>query len=334
MARQSQDAFKNPPYDSRTVSNFSRKPPFAQSEKPHNDRGPRVLSLLFRLLGLLPLQLNHLVGAGMGWLAWIFSSRHRRLTRENLDRYAKFTSSAASASAGSLVRSAIVEQGKGMSELAFAWTAPVENIYAKIRQCTGWEHVDNAKRQDRAVIFVTPHLGCYDIAGRYIASRTPITALYRPPKLKSLEPLMQEGRDRGGATTAPADASGVRALLKTLKSGGSVMILPDQVPSPDQGGDGAWADFFGDPAYTMTLLPRLARSSNATVLFFFAERLPMGSGYHIHIVPMDEAYAEDKAAAARQTNAMVETLIGMAPSQYLWGYNRYKQPAGAPPRPS
>jgi KDO2-lipid IV(A) lauroyltransferase len=234
----------------------------------------------------------------------------------------------------SLIRASVAEQGKSITELAIAWTAPVDRLFALVRNCTGWEHVEAAKAQQRAIVFVTPHLGCFDIAGRYLATRIPITALYRPPKLAWLEPLMQQGRMRGGATTAAADASGVRALLKTLKTGGNIMILPDQVPSPGQGGDGVWADFFGRSAYTMTLLPRLARSNDASVLYFFAERLPKGAGYHIHIEPMTEAYSSDKRIAARQTNAMVEKLIAMAPAQYLWGYNRYKSPAGAPTAPN
>ena len=141
---------------------------------------------------------------------------------------------------------------------------------------------------------------------------------------------MQQGRVRGEGSTASADAGGVRMLLKTLKAGGNIIILPDQVPAPDQGGDGVWVDFFGRPAYTMTLLPRLAQSAQAIVLFFFAERLPHGRGYHVHIEPMPEPFSTDKQIAARQTNALVERLIAMAPAQYLWGYNRYKHPAGAP----
>ena len=286
--------------------------------------------MLFRLLGRLPLPINHRLGAWLGWLAWMFSARHRRLTRENLARYARATGIV---NIEPLVRAAISEQGKGMSELAVAWVAPLEQIYGMVRQCSGWQHVVAAKKNDRAIIFVTPHLGCYDIAGRYLESRIPVTALYRPPKLKSLEPIMQQGRIRGGGNTAAADAGGVRTLLKTLKSGGNIVILPDQVPAPEQGGDGVWADFFGEPAYTMTLLPRLARSADAVVLFFFAERLPAGAGYHVHIMPPLEPFADDKAAAAAQTNHMVEALIRLAPAQYLWGYNRYKHPAGAPPRP-
>ena len=288
------------------------------------------MTALFRLLGKLPLRLNHAVGAAAGWLAWWASSRHRQLIRENINLYGKHADREA---IEGLVKTSITEQGKGIAELAIAWTATVERLYALVRTCSGWEHVDAAKAQQRAIIFVTPHLGCYDIAGRYLESRIPVTALYRAPKQKWLEPLMQHGRVRGEGSTAAADTGGVRTLLKTLKTGGNIIILPDQVPAPEQGGDGVWAEFFGKPAYTMTLLPRLAQSANAVVLFFFAERLPRGGGYHIHIEPITETFSADKHIAARQTNAMVEKLIAMAPAQYLWGYNRYKRPAGAPPSP-
>jgi Kdo2-lipid IVA lauroyltransferase/acyltransferase len=287
------------------------------------------MKFLFRLLGALPLPLNHALGAMLGWLSWWASSRHRRLTKENLQRYA---AAVPNADLRALQRRVIAEQGKGVAELALAWTAPLPRIYALIAGATGWELVDAAKAAGKSVILVTPHLGCYEIAGRYAESRIPITALYRPPKLAWLEPIMQAGRDRGEAITAPADASGVRQLLKALKSGGNIMILPDQVPAPETGGDGVWADFFAVPAYTMTLLPRLARSTDAVVLFFFAERLPRGQGYRIHVAaPLQ--FSDDRQVAAAETNRAVEQLIAMAPAQYLWGYNRYKRPAGAPPPP-
>ena len=284
------------------------------------------MTLLFRLLGRLPLRLNHAFGIGAGWIAWCLSARHRRLTRENLALFAK---RAGIETSTSLLHASIGEQGKGISELAIAWTAPVTRLYALVRTCSGWEHIDAAKVDQRAIIFVTPHLGCYDIAGRYLEQRIPVTALYQPPKQTWMVPIMQRGRVRGGGSTAAASAGGLRTLLKTLKSGGNIVILPDQVPAPTEGGDGVWADFFGRPAYTMTLLPRLAQSTNAVVLFFFAERLPKGAGYHVHIEPMTAAFSADKHLAARETNAMIERLIAMAPTQYLWGYNRYKHPAGA-----
>ena len=233
------------------------------------------------------------------------------------------------ADANALLRNAIGEQGRGITEIAVAWTALPGKLYSLIQDvnCIGWAHVAAAQASRRPIIFVTPHLGCYDIAGRYMSGRMPITALYRRPKQKWLEEIMQQGRVRAGGETAAADTGGLRVLLRALKSGGNIVLLPDQVPSS---GDGVWADFFGTPAYTMTLLPRLAASTNAAVLFFFAERLPRGEGYRIHIESMDESFSLDRKTAALQTNRMVEKLVSMAPAQYLWGYNRYKHPAGAP----
>lgn len=289
------------------------------------------MTWILRFLGKLPLRLNHRIGALLGWVGWILSARHRRITRQNLRHFADFCGPS---DARALTREVIGAQGMGLTEMAIAWTAPLEALQTLVVDCKGWEHVDAAKGDGRAILFVSPHLGCYDLAGRYLSARTPITAMYRPPKQAWLEPIMQAGRMRGGATTVTADAAGVRGLLRTLKGGGSVMILPDQVPAPGQGGDGVWADFFGTPAYTMTLLPRLAKSTDAMVLFCFAERLPRGTGFRVHIEPMRQPYSGDRINDARQTNAMVERMIAMAPAQYLWGYNRYKQPAGAPPPPS
>jgi Kdo2-lipid IVA lauroyltransferase/acyltransferase len=301
-----------------------------------------IAKWLFSAFGALPLGLNHWLGGALGLFVAALSPRHRQMTEANLARYWHHQTAATSAELGApnglslkpLTRHAFIEQGKGLTELALAWTASIARLSRLFPPCPSWSLVETALQQKRPIIFVTPHLGCYDIAGRYVASRVPITALFRPPKLAWLTPIMEAGRGRGGATTAPADASGVRALLKTLKQGGSIMILPDQVPAAEKGGEGVWAPFFGKPAYTMTLLPRLAQSSGAAVFFFFAERLPRGEGYRMHFVPMTDAYAEDKLDAATQTNRMVERLINMAPSQYLWGYNRYKQPAGAPPLPT
>jgi len=281
------------------------------------------------IFGALPLTLNHRFGAALGWIAGKLSSRHRKIVRNNIQRYATSRKLSPEATK-TLIYASMIEQGKSITELAIAWTASVDRLNKLFAPAIGWEHVEAARAAKRPIIFVSPHLGCFDIAGRYVASRLPITALYRPPKQAWLAPIMSAGRARGGAMIAPANATGVRALLKTLKSSGSIMILPDQVPATENGGEGVWADFFGYPAYTMTLLPRLAATSSAVVLYFFAERLPTGRGYRVQFVPMDAPYLADKISAAQQTNMMVERLIDLTPAQYLWGYKRYKRPAGAP----
>jgi KDO2-lipid IV(A) lauroyltransferase len=147
--------------------------------------------------------------------------------------------------------------------------------------------------------------------------------------MAALQPLIEAGRGRGGVELAPATLAGVRRLLKALRRGNTVGILPDQAPSE---GEGAWADFFGRPAYTMTLVGRLVEATGATVIMAIAERLPHAQGYAIRLARPDGPL--DGPEGMRNLNAAVEKMIALRPGQYLWGYNRYKVPSGVAPPPT
>lgn len=284
----------------------------------------KLVHLLLSFLAHLPLSWLQGLGAVLGRLTYHASPRYRARFRENLSsskicrNYQLLPR---------LVKQSAAETGKGALELAIAWCREPDDIAAMVRECIGWEHVEAALAKGHGIVFVTPHLGSYDIAGRYISSRLPfpLTAMYRPPKLAWLEPVMQAGRARGKGKTAPATGAGVRVLMKALKSGEATIILPDQVPG---NGEGVWAPFFERPAYTMTLVPRLAQISGVETLFFVGERLPGGQGFRVHIEPPAQAFSGDKEQDATQLNAQVEALIRRFPSQYLWSYNRYKCPPG------
>jgi KDO2-lipid IV(A) lauroyltransferase len=142
-----------------------------------------------------------------------------------------------------------------------------------------------------------------------------------------LRELVDTARGRANLATAPTTLAGVRQMLKALRAGEAVGLLPDQVPPA---GLGVWAPFFGRPAYTMTLSTRLALQTGATVLLAWGERLSWGRGYRLHFRPWPlGAIAQDAATAAAQVNAAMEVLIRECPQQYLWGYARYKQPRTA-----
>jgi KDO2-lipid IV(A) lauroyltransferase len=153
-----------------------------------------------------------------------------------------------------------------------------------------------------------------------------MTVLYRIPRKAVLRDIVATGRAAEGLKLAPADLKGVRMLMKAMKAREVVGILPDQVPSQ---GEGAWAPFFGRWAYTMTLPARLAHQFDAIVLFVYGERLPNGRGYRIHLRRLEEPFTGDPAQDAARMNRGLESLIRECPAQYLWGYNRYKIPAGA-----
>ena len=288
------------------------------------------MRFLFRALACLPLRANHAVGAFVGRVVYAASPRYRRRLRENLAGSGLVPADGLDR----LARENAAEVGKGVAELAWALFRPAE-VAAKVRVASGWEAVERLREAGRPIVFATPHLGGYDFAGRYLWSRLPILAMYRPHKIFWIDQLLREGRNRGaapdGTNVAPATMAGVRMVLKHLKRGGCTVVLPDQVPGL---GEGEWVPFFGRPAYTMTLLGRLQESSGAALVFCFARRLADSEGFELHLVPRESPLPADRAAAAREVNAMVERLVRMSPEQYLWGYNRYKRPAGAPPPPA
>jgi KDO2-lipid IV(A) lauroyltransferase len=186
-----------------------------------------------------------------------------------------------------------------------------------------------ARDRGKTLVLLTPHMGSFEVTAQYASRHTPITVLYRAPKMGFLEPLMREGRERPNIRLATADLRGVRQIFAALKRGEPLGMLPDQVPGQ---GEGEWADFFGQPAYTMTLAAKIAARPEVACFLAYAKRLPRGAGYDLFIRPLTEK--RDGESATRRLNRAVEELVRECPGQYLWGYNRYKTPRGAKPKPA
>ncbi|HEX3142259.1 MAG TPA: lysophospholipid acyltransferase family protein, partial [Rhizobacter sp.] len=189
------------------------------------------------------------------------------------------------------------------------------------------ELLEAALARGKGVLFLTPHMGCFEVSAQivaeYFGDTCPITVLYRPARKPWLRELVRTSRERPGLHAAPATLSGVRQMIRALRRGQMVGLLPDQVP-PE--GMGVWAPFFGRPAYTMTLAARLVQQTGAELLLAWAERLPHGEGYVLRFFPFTEELPDDAAESARRINQAMERLILQCPQQYLWGYHRYKAP--------
>jgi KDO2-lipid IV(A) lauroyltransferase len=281
------------------------------------------MTWLLQLFARLPLGLVHAVGVVAGWGVYLASPRYARRLRENL--YLSKVAPGSAANRRLLLFKTVSEAGKSVLELFVVWFRPYPAVLKLVRSVEGWEHVQTARAAGKGVMLLTPHVGCFEIGGLYCGAQFPFTELYRPPKLLLLEPLMRAGRARGQVSLATTDYAGVKKLLAALKQGQAIGALPDQVPSQ---GEGAWADFFGRPAYTMTLIARLQQKTGAAIIFFYAERLSWGRGFMIRYLPPIAPLSEDPEQAARQINAAVEEIVRACPAQYLWSYNRYKSVRG------
>ncbi len=274
---------------------------------------------LMGLVARFPLAILHALGALLGWAIYGLSPTYRRHLRDNLE--------AAGYRDAATRRAAIAGAGRLLAELPALWLRPGTEVNALVRRVDGREYLDAARAAGRGIVFLTPHLGCFEITAKIAADEFPITVLYRAPKLAWLQPIIEQGRGRDNVRIARADFSGVRELLAALIRGEAVGILPDQVPGV---GEGEWVEFFGRPAYTMTLGARLAARPGSVCLLVYGERLRGGAGYVLHVRPLPAA--EPGENETRRLNRALEALIRECPGQYLWGYNRYKRPRGAPER--
>jgi KDO2-lipid IV(A) lauroyltransferase len=283
-----------------------------------------VLRIFFITLSRFPLPLLHALGWVLGWLSFLASNRYRRRLMAHA-RQAGYGWRVALSSVG--------EAGKLVAELPRLWLGRPVRV--------GWEGaacIEAAQAHGAGVLFLTPHMGCFEIAAQAYAqrfgARQPITVLFRPARQTWLRDLMTTARERPGLHTAPTTLAGVKQLIKALRAGHVVGLLPDQVP-PE--GQGIWAPFFGRDAYTMTLSVRLAQTTSTQIVLVWGERLSWGRGYLVHVRPFNhipgDALASDLAQAAQQINRAMERLVRECPRQYLWSYDRYKPPRAATPPP-
>jgi KDO2-lipid IV(A) lauroyltransferase len=276
---------------------------------------------LFRLLSHVPLRALHAAGAILGWCVFLASSTYRRRLIDH------------AAQAGyrfAQVRPAVAHIGRMVAELPCLWLGAAPAV--------AWDNVaciDAAYAQGQGVVLLTPHLGCFEIVAqalalRYHAQHGPLTVLFRPARKAWIAPLVAASRQRPGLAAVPTTLAGVRHMIRALRQGQAVGLLPDQVP-PE--GLGLWAPFFGRPAYTMTLAARLAQQTGAQVRLVWGERLPAGRGYLLHARELQAPLPTTLPEAVEQLNGELERLIRECPQQYLWSYGRYKPPREQSPEP-
>ena len=276
-------------------------------------KSPPMLSW-FLFFSRWPLWALHLLGSVGGWLAWCFSGAYRRRFLNNVRQ--------AGLGWGTVFR-AVGHSGRMSAELPRLWLGPMpEVVWADDRAAA------EAYGSGQGVLFLTPHMGCFEITAQAMALRFspkhgPLTVLYRPARHAGLGEVMALARQRSGLEAVPTTLAGVRQMIKALRSGRAVGLLPDQVP-PE--GMGQWAPFFGQPAYTMTLAARLALQTGAKVVLVWGERLPWGRGFRLHTQALGHALSDDLDTAVVQINQAMESLILQCPDQYIWGYARYKHP--------
>jgi KDO2-lipid IV(A) lauroyltransferase len=285
-----------------------------------------MLLALMRTLALLPWSLLDALGAALGYGFWRADSRERRIARANIDYCLPDWSADRRAQ---LERATLIHFGRIALEIAKVWFGSRAAFDRAIVAIEGEELMTVAAAEGRGVLLLAPHHGNWEVLGSYLGRHHPFTAMYLPARDAAVDGVIRIARTRSGGAIAAANNSGVRAVLKALKQGGVVGMLPDQVPK--QAG-AEFAPFFCGQALTMTLAANLLQKTGARAVFGCAFRADDGRGFRIAFRAADpDIYSTDLVTSLAALNRGVEALILERPEQYQWEYKRFKaQPEGAP----
>lgn len=279
---------------------------------------------LARALSFLSLAWQRRLGRWLGRLAWHLRTREARATLTNLELCFPHLDAGERVR---LARASLEQTGQLLAEVGVVahWSEP--RWQALIRHVEG-EELLGATGTPTPLLVLVPHFGNWEFLALYLGKRG-ITALYDPPRLRSLEPLIVTARSRSGATLLPIDARGLRRFFRAFQDRRPVALLPDQVPTRRAG---VYVPFFGVPALTMTLAHRLIDRSHARVLLGAAVRCHDGFRIRFSTLPAELA-DPDPAVSAATMNRAIEALVMTDPVQYQWEYKRFKRPPPGRPNP-
>ncbi len=277
-----------------------------------------MLYFLLRLFSSLPLAVLQIIGACIGLLIYLCSPRYRgRLYKnhQSAANYSGFKSTPWRVAA---------ESGMMFADTLWIWRHPKSSINKVAIE--NLDQVIELSKNGKGLIVLASHLGGFEIVPRIFAKHTRATVMYRPARKVWVNELMLKSRKHTEIEFVEANIGGVRQIKRALVKGEVVGLLADQVPSV---GDGVWAKFFNQYAYTTSFPVKLARQANVAILFVGAERLGLGKGWLIKSRLMTEEFSGCLVDACTEMNQYFEEMILSKPHQYMWSYNRYKIPAGA-----
>ncbi len=281
-------------------------------------------SLLF-ILSKLPLPAIRWLGGVIGLISLKLSKKSAKRLPHNLlitglatiDTVSDLTIATAKSLGMTLVEAALI-----------AWSHDRKKIEKLSQVDESFYAVKKLIENGQNVVFLTPHIGNFEVAVKYFAYNLPmnIQILYKPSKDNVIEQIMLNGRREANITPVPTNRKGVISLMKHLKAGGCIGILPDNVAS---GGDGEWVKFFGQDVYATSLAAKICQMPNTHVVI--VQNLRTKTGFSSKCIPFNPI-ENDTHAIMQELYLEIERLVREAPEQYYWSYDRFRHPNNAKPK--
>ena len=171
-------------------------------------------------------------GALLGALYHRFAGKSRAVTQANVAVCFPELDVAQSAN---LVRASMYSTAAMIPEVASCWKGSPADWRALIHSVSGSDAVAAELATGRGVFALGPHLGNWELLNMYMGDKFGMAALYDPPKITALEPLIRGDGERSNSRMLAIEPAGIRVLLRHLRDGGVAGMLPGQVPSAAAG---------------------------------------------------------------------------------------------------
>jgi KDO2-lipid IV(A) lauroyltransferase len=280
------------------------------------------------VLRLMPVTMVRACGAGLGRLVSVLDRFHRRVAVGNL---VQAFPSRSRADLQKVAGAVFVHFGCLLLELIKFSMLSEEEIFARI-DVEGQEHVTQAYRQGKGVLYFTGHFGYWEIqAIAFALHAEPISVVARPLDNPYLHAMLERVRTCTGNTVIYRQG-GLRRVLRDLQSNRGVAMLIDQ----HLHSDAVSVEFFNRPAATTSALAALALRTGAPVIPVFALPLPGGRYRLIYDRPVPPPETKGPEAIREFTQRCTDVLemyVRRDPHLWLWMHRRWRaaEPASAEP---
>jgi KDO2-lipid IV(A) lauroyltransferase len=285
-----------------------------------------IINSLFWSLSRLPLAGVRCLGSMIGTISLCLSNKSAQRLPYNLllsglatpDTVKQLTKATAKALGMTLAEAALI-----------AWAKDKERISRLIQVDESFYAVKELLCSGSNVVFLTPHLGNFEIAVKYFAYHLPIDLqiLYKPAKNLILEEIMFKGRQETNILPVPTTRRGVLSLIKHLRNGGCIGLLPDNVASA---GDGEWVKFFGQDVYATSLAAKISLLPQVRVII--VQSIRTKTGFLLKCIPFIPE-SPGIPQVMQQLYSKLEEMVRLAPEQYYWSYDRFRKPNHAKAMP-
>ncbi len=275
-----------------------------------------------KVISRFPLSFLQFLASCIAILLYSFNSSLKRITGINLKlAYPELDETAYQA----LLKKSLKSQCMTYIESIKCWGMPPEYSLNQIKNIYGEQHLTEALANKKGVIVVIAHLGCWELLNAWLNLHASPMIMYKPNKHKAVDRFMLEARQRLNATLVPTDENGVRAIFKHLKQGGLTVILPDHLPKAS---GGIYSEFFGQKTLSTTLVSKLASKTQCNIVGLSCIR-DETSGFNVYCSPLsDQILSKDLQTSVDSLNQNLESMINVAPEQYVWSYKRFRNVEG------